>query len=206
MLFSRASEALKFHLTPWITGRGFFAIAAVAAVLGLLARFALAPVYRDLTGFLPFDLQVPLSRFMIGVELGAFDGASAISAYVIFAAIHFAFGIAVAALFTLLWAWLFSLTSSRVFAFLKRGGILMVPWYVVIVDLLGKVGFYRLLGGLQWPAYALTIELCAPLHRFKFAMADIRNYVTIAFVLIVVVDIVRRRNAREDRPDSSFTS
>jgi len=37
-------------------------------------------------------------------------------------------------------------------------------------------------------------------------MADIRNYVTIAFVLIVVVDIVRRRNAREDRPDSSFTS
>ena len=197
---------LKSHLTPWITGRGFFAIAAVAAVLGLLAHFALAPAYRELTGFLPFDLQYPLSRFMIGVELGAFDGANAIKSYVVFAAVHFAFGIAVAAVFTLLWAWLFSMTSSRVIAFLRRGGILMVPWYVVIVDLLGKVGFFRLLGGLAWPDHATAVELCAPLHRFKFAMMDIRNYVTIALVLVVVVDVVMRKNAGRNRPDSSFPS
>lgn len=203
MFSSKAAEFLKSTTSLWTTGRGFFAIAAVAAVLGLISNYVLAPAYREIAGFLPFDLQYPLSRFMIGVELGTFDGATATKAYVLFAAVHFALGIAVAALFTLFWAWLFLKVPTRLFAFLRRGGILMVPWYVVVVDLLGKVGFFRLLGGLSWPSYALTIELCAPLHRFKFAMIDIRNYLTIVFLLAIVVDVVLRRAAKPAPRDPS---
>ena len=133
---------------------------------------------------------------------GVCDMAGAYSAafYLLLVAVS---GIAVAALFTLFWAWLFLKVPTRLFAFLRRGGILMVPWYVVVVDLLGKVGFFRLLGGLSWPSYALTIELCAPLHRFKFAMIDIRNYLTIVFLLAIVVDVVLRRAAKPAPRDPS---
>ena len=210
MPISKAATFLKSRITPWAplwtTGRGFFAIAAVAAVLGLISNYVVAPAYREIAGFLPFDLQYPLSRFMIGVELGTFDGATAIKAYVLFAAVHFALGIVVAALFTLFWAWLFLKVPTRLFSFLRRGGILMVPWYVVPVDLLGKIGFFRLLGGLSWPPYDLTIELCAPINRFKFAMVDIRNYLTVAFVLVIVVGILLRRAAKPAPRDPSLPS
>jgi hypothetical protein len=196
MLFSRAAAFLGSRPEAWRKARGFVIIAALAAALGLAARYIFAPMYMEIAGFLPFDLQFPLSRFMIGVELGTFEGAVAIKPYVLFAVVHFGYVAAVAALFTLFWRWLLTTSATRMLVFFRRGGILMIPSYVVVVDLLAKVGFFRLLGGFDWPSPGLAVDVCASIHRFKFAMVDIRNYLTIAFILVVLLDLVMRRGAR----------
>jgi hypothetical protein len=49
-------------------------------------------------------------------------------------------------------------------------------------------------------------KLCAPLHRFKFAMIDIRSYFKIAFLAAIVVDMYLFRFALKPLWDSSFSS
>jgi hypothetical protein len=53
---------------------------------------------------------------------------------------------------------------------------------------------------------ALMAKLCAPLHRFKFAMIDIRSYFKIAFLAAIVVDMYLFRFALKPLWDSSFSS
>ena len=75
----------------------------------------------------------------------------------------------------------------------------MLPFYVVILDAVTKVGYMRLLGGLAGPSYAATIELCATVHRLKFALIDIRNYATLALVLIAAISLLRSRTSQAVR-------
>lgn len=173
-------------------GRGIMAAGAAAAVLWLVARTVLVPAYRDITGFVPFDLQSPLSHVMIGVELGAFEERAALGAYAAFAAVDFALGIAKAALFIFVWMWLFDSAPTRIFSFLRRGGILLLPLYVVILDGAAKVGFHRLLQGLSGEALSATIEYCATVHRLHMAVADIRNLLTAVFLALAAAVTVRR--------------
>lgn len=172
------------------------AAGAAVAVLLLVERTTLIPAYREITGFTPFDLQAPLSHVMIGVELGAFEERAARGAYSAFAAVDFALGVATAAMFTFLWMWLFEKAPSRIFAFLKRGGTLMVPTYAVVLDMAAKLGFYRLLQGLSGEALADTIEFCATIHRLHIALADIRNILTAVFLALATGVIVRRLRGR----------
>lgn len=161
----------------------------------MIVRLLLVPEYREVTGFLPFDLQSPLSPVMIGVELGAFEKGAAAQIYRIFAGVDFAAGLFIAFLFSALWAWIFTKAPTRVFDFLKRGGILMMPAYVVVLDAITKVGYARILG-FDAPGYGEIIAFCATVHRLKFALIDIRNYVTVAFLLIAAIALLRRfRNA-----------
>ncbi len=172
------------------TGRSLIIVAAVTSVLGLTSHLILAPIYRGITGFTPFDFQSSLSNFMIAVELGAFAEGAATNAYVTFATVDMAYVLATAYLFTLLWSWLFVKSPTRLFAFLVRGGILLLPSYIVVLDLVAKIGFFRLLRGLSGPSYAMTVEFCAVVHRLKFAVMDIRNGLTAAVVLAVAVGFV----------------
>ena len=165
------------------------AAAAVGLVLYLVERFTLAPMYRAATGFLPFDLQRPLSHFMIGIELGAFDKGAALEIYTAFATIDVALMLAKAAAITLLWLWLFEKAPQRLFNFLKRGGVAMVPSYVVILDGAAKAGFHRLLQGLSGEALTETIEFCATIHRLQLAVADIRNGLTVLFIALAGVKL-----------------
>jgi len=190
----------------WSVGRGLLAATVTGATLGLVENLSLVPAYREITGFVPFDLQFPLSNFMIGVELGAFNKAAALDVYKVFAAVDVVYMAAVAAMFTLLWIWLFSLVPLRFFTFLKRGGILMIPTYVVVLDIVTKTGFFRLLQGLSGEDFTDTIEFCTIVHRLKYAVIDIRNYVTIAFVLVAVTYVILRRRARRDGEGSAFPS
>lgn len=187
---------MRGWLAACATVKGLAMIAGIAAVLHLLARAYLVPIYREITGFVPFELQSQLSKFMIAVELGAFEKGAASEIYRVFAAVDFAAGIFSALLFSALWVWLFAKAPSRVFGYLKRGGIAFLPFYVVVLDVITKVGYTRLLGELDSASFAATIELCAAVHRLKFALVDIRNYATIALLLIAAVSLLRARVSR----------
>ena len=179
-------------MAGWSKGRGAVAAAAVAGSLYLVERVSLILAYRAITGFAPFDLQTPLSQVMIGIELGAFEERAAIGAYAAFAAVDFMLGVALAAMFTFLWMWLFEKAPTKAFTFLKRGGILMLPSYVVILDMAAKVGFYRLLQGLGGEALAETIEFCATVHRLHLAVADIRDIMAAVFVGVAAAVAAKR--------------
>ncbi len=193
---------LKIYATP----RGIVVAVAAAIALGVISHFVMAPNYRDVSGFAPFDVQFPLSPFVIAVELGGHAPDSATTAYLLFAVADFAYALATAGVFTLLWAWLFFKAPTRLFAFLARGGILMVPFYAAILDLAAKVGFFRLVRGLGGSAYAGTVEFCATIHRLESALLDIRYYLTAAFLLIIAVGFLLRQSARRSSSGSAFLS
>lgn len=188
------------------TGRGLAVAAGAAVVFGLISRLFLVPAYHGISGFTPFDVQFPLSPFMIAVERGGYAEGSAVAAYVLFAAVDLLYMVATAWLFILGWVWLFSKVPTRLFAFLTRGGILMLPTYIVFLDIATKVGFFRLVCGLTGPSFAATVEFCATIHRLKFALIDIRLYLTAAFLLVVVLGLVIRQRPPRRSSGSAFPS
>lgn len=180
-------------LKAYATVRGILAAAVIVALLALLVRLVLIPAYQDVTGFIPFDAQPRLSQVMIGIELGAFAKGAATDAYTLFAMGDIVRGMAVAWFFTLVWAWLFAKAPSRLFGFLARGGIFLVPTYVVILDVAAKLGFYRLLLGLSDPDYSAVANFSVTAHRLSFALADLRLYLTAGFILIAVFIFMLQR-------------
>jgi hypothetical protein len=182
---------LKSCATP----RALAASALAAVVLALTVKFALIPPYESMTGYVPFDAQPRLSQFMVGVELGAFAKGEATGAYALFAAGDALSAAASAWLFMLFWTWLFAEVPTRLFAFLSRGGIIMMPLYVLVLDVAAKVAFFRLVNGLEEPAYAATVDFSVFVHRLAVALADIRNAVTAALVLIAAVSLLLKRFA-----------
>ena len=189
-----------------ITGYRLIIAAAAVTVFGLISHFVLIPTYREITSFTPFDVQVPLSQFMIAVELGAFAKGAATNAYILFAMIDLAYAITTAWMFTLVWQELFSRAPTQLFAFLTRGSILWVPSYVVILDLVAKAGFLRLIQGTAGPPYIATIEFCSDVHRLKFAIVGVRNYLTAAFALIAAFEILSKLRSRHSSSGSAFPS
>jgi len=177
------------------TPRGIALAALIVVGLTLIVRFALIPAYRDITGFVPFDAHARLSRVMIGIELGAFPQGAATGAYAVFALVDAARAVAVAWLFVLAWRWLFDYFPARLFGFLARGGILLVPVYVVALDVAAKVGFYRVLESGSVSAQIALVDFCVMAHRMGLALADARNYLTAGFMLIAAIGFWRRYRA-----------
>lgn len=177
----------------YATVRGVAVAAAATGLLALVVSLLLIPAYREVTGFIPFDAQDRLSHFMVGVELGAVDKGKATQIYALFAAVDTLYAVATAWLFTLFWSWLFDMAPTRLFAFLTRGGILMVPFYVLILDVVAKAGFFRLVRGLDDAAYAVTVDFAVMIHRLGFALRDLRNYLTVAFLVAIAVGFLLRR-------------
>lgn len=186
---------LQSNATP----RGFAMALGAVALLTLTVKFALMPPYEAITGYVPFDAQPGLSQFMIGVELGAFAKGAATSAYVIYAIGDAAAAMATAWLFILLWHGLFQRVPTRLFAFLTRGGILLVPLYVLALDLAAKVGFFRLLNGVEDPGYGAAADFSVTVHRLAMGLAEIRNYMTAAFVVMAIVSLLLKRYGRTSR-------
>jgi hypothetical protein len=178
------------------TGRRVLIALAAALLLALVSRYAAVPMYRGIVGFTPFDAQPSLSRIMVAVELGASGNVSATSAYLLFAAIDAVAVAAAAWLFAALWMWLFVRVPTRLFAFLMRGGIVLLPFYVVALDMMAKVAFFRLVRGLSGESYAATIEFAVAVHRLKFAFVDVRNYLTAALLFATVLAVFLRRRQR----------
>jgi hypothetical protein len=190
-------RGLTAFLSSRATGRNIIGTSMAAAVMWSAATFILIPAYRDITGFAPFDVQSPLSRFMIGIELGAFEESAAIGAYIMFAIVDGLRGILLACAVMLSWLWLFARRPTKLSAMLVRGGILLVPWYVVLLDITAKFAFARLLKGLSGASYGATIEFAATVHRIEFAFIDLRNYLTVAFIVLAALDFAFKRSANK---------
>jgi hypothetical protein len=186
---------LKSNATP----RGFAVAVSVVALLTLTVQCALIPPYEAITGYVPFDAQPRLSQFMVGVELGAFTKGAATAPYVFYAIGDAFAAMATAWLFVLFWHSLFERVPTRLFTFLTRGGILMVPVYVLVLDFVAKVGFFRLLHGIEEPSYAATVDFSVTVHRLAMALADLRNYLAAAFVVIAIMSLLLKRYGRKAR-------
>jgi len=180
----------------WGPARGVIVAGVAAFFLWSLSRFVFAENYRAQTGFLPFDLQFPLTQFMIGIELGAFKRGTATSAYVAFVAANLAYIVALAWFFTALWMWIFTKQPNRVFHFLTRGGILMMPTYIVVMDIAAKVCFYMIVEGHRTDLYADIVAVAVTIHRLKFAVIDIRDYLTLGFLAAAALSILHKRRTQ----------
>ncbi len=189
-------QKLQTFLRAHATVRGFMAALLVIGACTLVIRFALIPMYRNATGFLPFDAQPGLSPFSIGVQLGAFPIADARWVYLPFAVFDALSVLATAWVFALLWTWLFDRAPTRLFAFLTRGGFVLVPFYVLVFDLAGKVGFFRLVSSGRGDATAALVDLCVWLHRFEYGFITLRNDATIAFLLVIAWTLIAPRFKR----------
>jgi hypothetical protein len=189
---SMSSATITVLLTPL---RRVVIAATVAALMWVLARLVLSEAYRAQTTFLPFDLQFPLTQFMIAIELGVFKRGTATAAYAAFAAADLVYAVAVAWFFTGLWVWLFAAQPSRLFHFLKRGGILMLPWYIVAMDAANKIGFYLIVDGRWMESYGEIVNVVVTVHRLKFAMSDIRDYLTLGFLVVAGLSVLQKMRA-----------
>ena len=181
------------YLLSRATGLNLLIVLTIAVVLALLSRFVMAAIFREVAGFEPFDLQAPLSRNMLAIELGTMDKGTAMGFYIPFMAIDVLFAVASAFVYALFWGWLFAKVPTRLFAFLRQGGILLAPFAAIFCDLAAKGGFVRLLHGLSGPAYAAAIEFSVTAHRFKYAFVDLRNYLSVAFVLVACISLALAR-------------
>jgi hypothetical protein len=179
------------------TGRGVVIALTVAVVLALLSRFVMAAVFTSAAGFVPFDLQSPLNRYAIAIQLGTIEKGSAVMFYAPFAVVDVLSAFTAAWFYAVFWAWLFAKVPNRVFAFFASGGILLTPFVAVGFDLAAKAGFARLIAGLTGPSYAAAIAFSADANRLKFAFIDLRNYLTLAFLLIALTALIWTRVSRK---------
>ncbi len=183
------------YLLSRATGRNVLIVLTLSIVLALLSKFVMAAIFRGVAGFEPFDLQASLSRNMLAIELGTMDKGAATGFYIPFMVIDEMFAVASAFAYALFWAWLFAKVPTRVFYFLSQGGILLTPFAAIFCDLAAKGGFVRLLHGLSGPAYAATIEFSVTAHRLKYAFVDLRNYLSLAFVLVACISLALVRTS-----------
>lgn len=108
------------------TGRSIVISFAVVAALAGLSQFVLVPAYGDTAGFVPMDLQHPLTREMVAFQRGAL-GPGAHAAYLRFAVVNILSAMAVAVFVSLLWCWL-ALQAPQTFATpALHYGLLLLP-------------------------------------------------------------------------------
>ncbi len=175
----------------------FYTRIALVAVLTLyFARLYVVRVFFAATGFIPFDLQAALKPPTIAIQLGAYQSPGVERLYSAFAVVDAMFAVAVAAAVALSWLWLSARAPNRLFDFLMRGGVIVLPVISGTLDVIENVGFHRLIGGLKGESYADTIQLTATLHQVKTASIYVRDFLTVVFVGVTLLLLWWRRAAR----------
>ena len=175
--------ALSSYLKSRATGRAVAGL-VIFALLAVLVQYAvLIPNFQAATTFKPFDVQVPLTRYMIAIQLGAYHPTAA-PAYLPFVLVDTLLSFVSAAALMLLWSWLFRTQPTRVFAFLERGFVVLVPVYTLICNVIENIAFARLIGGVSGEAYARTVEFAVTIHSVHNAFLDLQMILTIVFVIL----------------------
>lgn len=183
--------ALAAYIKARATGRAVAAAMVLCLLLALMLRAVLVPYFRSATGFVPFDMQFPLSHYTIPIQLGAYSTAAA-AAYLPFLMVDLLLATVSAGALMLLWGWLFRV-SSPVFAFFERGGIFLVPIYTLICDVGENVAFARLVArGLAGEAYSDAIQIAVIVHRLRGALLDLQVILTVTFVIVFAIACLRR--------------
>jgi hypothetical protein len=175
--------ALTQYFKSRASGRAVAGAVIFALLVVLVQQTLLVPHFQAVTGFKPLDVQFPLSRYTIAIQLGAY-GQDAGAAYLPFLMVDLVLAAASAAALVLLWAWLFRQQRTRMFSFLERGAVILVPVYTLGCDFAENVAFARLIGGLSGESYAGTIEFAVMIHSVRGALLDVQVILTVLFVIL----------------------
>ncbi len=175
--------AFSAYLKSRATGRTVAGLVIFALLLGVVQYAVLIPNFQAATTFKPFDVQSPLTRYMIAIQLGAYEDAAA-PAYLPFILVDTLLAFVSAAALMLLWSWLFAAQSTRVFTFLERGLVVLVPVYTLLCNIAENIAFARLIGGLPAESYVGTLEFAVTIHSVHTAFLDLQMILTVVFVVL----------------------
>ena len=175
--------ALTEYFKSRASGRAVAGAVIFALLVVLVQQTLLVPHFQAVTGVKPLDVQFPLSRYTIAIQLGAY-GPDAGAAYLPFLLVDMILAVASATALVLLWAWLFRQQRTRLFSFLERGAVILVPAYTLGCDIAENIAFARLIGGLSGESYVETIEFAVTVHSVRGALLDVQVILTVLFVML----------------------
>lgn len=164
------------------SGRAVAAAAIFALLVVVVQYWVLIPHFQAVTTFKPFDVQFPLTRNMIAIQLGAYERTAG-PAYLSFFFVDLLLAFVSAGTLMLLWSWLFR-RPNRISSFLERGGIIFIPLYTLGCDVAENIAFARLIGGLSGESYADTIQFAVTVHGVRGALLDLQVILTVLFVIL----------------------
>ena len=175
------------------TGRNVLIAFGLVVVSVAMFNFVLTPAYQSVSaGFVPFDLQFPLTREMIIIQLGAMSEDS-FDAYVRFAMFDMAFPIFGAAFFVLFWAWLVTQSTSAVLMAFYRRGWWIWALFPAVCDLAENILFLQIINRHPDPVLNL-IEWAVDVHRGKLVFMSVAQVISVVLILLTMV--LRWRNSR----------
>lgn len=175
-------NALSQYLKSRATGRTVTGAVIFALLVVLVQHTLLIPRFQAATTFIPFDLQFPLTRHMIAIQLGAYQ-ANAPAAYFPFLLVDVLLAFASAGALMLLWSWLFNQRRIRMTAFFERWVVILVPIYTLCSDIAEDVAFARLIGGVSGQSYVDTISFAVTIHGIRGTLLDLQVILTVLFVI-----------------------
>ncbi|MGE3332114.1 MAG: hypothetical protein AB7I36_00605 [Rhodospirillaceae bacterium] len=171
------------------SGRAVAAAVIFALLVVVVQQWVLVPHFQAVTTFKPFDVQFPLTRYMIAIQVGAYERTAG-PAYLPFFVVDLLLSFVSAGTLMLLWAWLFR-QPNRISAFLERGGIIFVPLYTLACDIAENIAFARLIRGPTGESFGATVEFAVTAHSMRGALLDLQVILTLLFVILFGLGIGR---------------
>ncbi len=174
------------------SGRRVILCLALVIFSILIFNLVLTPIYQSVSaGFVPFDLQFPLSIEMIVIQLGAMTDATP-KAYLNFAILDFAFPLFGASFFILFWAWLATKSRSPALVGLYRRGWWIFALFPCFCDWAENVAFLQILF-----AHPLiqpdTMDFAIKVHKGKMMFMAVAQAMTVALLIGTLVSRVRHK-------------
>lgn len=174
-------------------GRAVAAAAIFAVLVFVVQDRVLIPHFQAVTTFKPFDVQFPLTRYMVAIQLGAYERTAG-PAYLAFFTVDLLLSFVSAGTLMLLWSWLLR-RPNRISGFLESGGIIFVPLYTLGCDIAENIAFARLIGGLTGESFARTVEFAVTVHSMRGALLDLQVILTLLFVILFGLGAGTRRQS-----------
>ena len=177
------------------TGRNvLIALAALVFCIGLF-NVVLTPMYQAVSsGFVPFDLQFPLTREMIIIQLGAM-GPGSFAAYARFTAVDMAFPMIASTFMLLLWAWLVQKSGSEMLRGAFERGWWIWAVFPAVCDLTENFFFLQIFATYPEPALD-AIEIAVDVHRGKLAFLTISQGITVGLAVMTALMQLRCKPTR----------
>ena len=172
----------------------FIAFLVVVILMALIDLIAVPAFRRVASGFVPFNLQNPLSAVMVAFERGALGPGTA-SRYFRFAALQGLYGLVYAWFTILLWCWLSARSPHTLADRVMTYGVLALPVLGAVLGMVESVLFMKLIvANPRDPQHDLTVTALA-IHRAKFVIDTLTYAFTAAFIVTAIAGKLMRRKA-----------
>ena len=185
-------KTISDYLQSKATGRNVLIALGLLLAIGLSFNLIFTPIYQQAAaGFAPFDVQFPLTREMIIIQLGA-AGENTFAAYLPFAILDMPFPIIAGTFTALFWAWLIAKAGSASLRGAYQRGWWIWAFFPVACDLAENYAFLSILHAHPEPLIDM-IDFAVVVHRGKFVFVAISQGVTLVLMVATLVMWLRRR-------------